>query len=166
MQPSREKNISAESGSAPGLADRLFDLLKAVLMPTDDVRFQLVEDNDLTFGQAKALILLARSDEPISGGAVAESVGASAPVASRSLDSLVQKGFADRTECTEDRRVRLFTATESGVELAGELAALRRAQVEAFVAELPADLAERFESLLSDLEAAGAIAGASCEERP
>lgn len=165
MQSSHGSKLTTESVSDHGLADRLFNLLKAVLMPTDDVRFQLVEDNDLTFGQVKALILLARTGEPTSGGAVAESVGISPPVASRSLDSLVQKGFADRTECTEDRRVRLFTATEAGAELAGELVALRRAQVEAFVADLPSDLAERFEALLTDLETAGVIAGVACEER-
>lgn len=162
MQSFQEKEPSSGASPATGestLADRLFALVKAVL-PIDDERFQMVEDNDLTFGQVKALIHLARNDEPMSGGALAESVGVSAPVASRSLDSLVQKDFASREECASDRRVRLFSITESGAEIAGELAALRRAHVEGFVAGIPPEPARRFEELLTELEESGLIGGA------
>ncbi len=156
MQSFPERTQSAEETPGSALPQRLFNLVKVVLMPTDE-RFQLLVDNDLSFGQAKALIHLTRNEEPMSGGALAESIGASAPAASRSLDSLVQRGLADRSESAEDRRVRLFSATTAGSELAAELAALRRAQVEAFAAELPPELAERLDLLLLDLEAAGVI---------
>lgn len=147
------------------LTDRLYQLVKAILLPTDDERFRLVEAHELTFGQVKALVHLTRHGEPVSGGALAESIGASAPVASRSLDALVQKGLADRSECSSDRRVRLFSATDAGAELAAELVALRKTQVSVFVSELPAEIATRLEDLLAEMADSGLLDDAICKEQ-
>jgi DNA-binding MarR family transcriptional regulator len=164
VQLSSEKK-TADVIAIDDLAERLFHFVKAVVMPADDdERFSLMEDHSLTFGQVKALIHLSRAEEPLSCGAIAESIGASAPVASRSLDALVQKGFATRTECENDRRVRLFSTTEAGDDLAAKLVALRRAQVESFAAEIPDELAARLYELLRDLEDEGLI-DASCGGR-
>ena len=81
--------------------------------------------------------MLACSDpEPLPGGRIAERLGISPAATSRALDGLVNKGLLVRSESAEDRRVRLFAITAAGRDAAERLTALKRAQLERFVAGL------------------------------
>jgi DNA-binding MarR family transcriptional regulator len=95
-----------------------------------------IEENDLSVSQVRALMVLACAAEPVPGARLAERLGFSPAAVSRALDGLVRDGLAVRTESAEDRRVRPFAATDRGRELADELSALRRAQLDRFVERL------------------------------
>jgi len=137
------------SGSA--LGEQLFALVRHLMLDPEADHFQAIEEHDLTVSQVRALILIACSDpEPMPGGQLAERLGISPAAVSRALDGLTRAGFLVRSESAEDRRVRPFAITAAGRELADELSALRRNQLERFVDGL--DPAQR-EALGSALDA-------------
>ena len=87
------------------------------------------------------MVLACSDPEPLAGGQIAERIGVSPAAVSRALDGLVQKGFAERRESTDDRRVRLVTITGPGRDLAEDLITLRRAQIDRFLDSLdPAEV--------------------------
>lgn len=71
---------------------------------------------DLSMGQLKALMTLASSDD-MNVSELAERLQVSKPTASILVDRLVQLGYCERTEDTEDRRRTLVAPTDKGREL-------------------------------------------------
>lgn len=128
--------MQASSITSTPLSEQLFVLVKQLMLDPEADHLRAIEENDLTVSQVRALMLLACSDEPVPGARIAERLGFSPAAVSRALDGLVRGGFAIRSESAEDRRVRPFAATETGLALANELSALRRAQLERFVERL------------------------------
>jgi len=126
--------------SSTDLTDQLFDLFRRVILNPEADHLRVIEEHELTVSQVRALMLLACSDpEPLPGGRIAERLGISPAAISRALDGLVQKGFAERSESADDRRVRPLAITKAGHAVADELSALRRAQFERFVTALDDD---------------------------
>ena len=79
---------------------------------------------DLTMGQLKTLMALASEDAAHDGvnvSALAETLGAGKPKTSILVDQLVQLGYVQRTEDSEDRRRTLVTLTPIGDELVTRL---------------------------------------------
>lgn len=131
----------------------LFDLVRELLNDPDAGPFEVIEEQDLSISQIRALLTLACSDpEPLPGGRIAERLGISAAAISRALDGLVRMGLLERRESTADRRVRLLAITDAGREIAAELTALRRAQIERFVDSLPPERVERLAAALAGAE--------------
>lgn len=136
MQPSAQ----AYAPAAERTSERLFRLLRSIVLSPGTDHFSLVEENDLTVSQVRATMTLACADpEPLSAARLAERLGISAPAMSRTLDGLVQKGFVKRTESNADRRVRPLNITAAGRELAEGLTALRRAQIDRFLEGLASE---------------------------
>jgi DNA-binding MarR family transcriptional regulator len=98
--------------------------------------FAAMEKADVSITQVKALRALAEADEPMSLGAISETLGLSLPAISRSVDGLVRRGLVKREEDPRDRRSKLVTATARGRSTYERLSALRLAGIRAFVAEL------------------------------
>jgi DNA-binding MarR family transcriptional regulator len=98
--------------------------------------FAAIEKAEVSITQAKALRALAEADEPMSLGAVSETLGLSLPAISRSVDGLVRRGFVKREEDPGDRRSKLVTVTSRGRSTYDRLTALRLAGIRDFVAEL------------------------------
>jgi len=122
-----------------------------MLNPEAD-HLRAVDELELTLTQVRALHMLACTDpEALPGGQVAERLGISAAATSRALDGLVTKGFLVRAESAADRRVRPFAITAAGRDAAERLTALKRAQLERFVAELEPDQREALSRALDDL---------------
>jgi DNA-binding MarR family transcriptional regulator len=144
----------APSASA---SDLVYALMRTVQMSPEDDRFKAIEEHDLSVTQLRATATLSCAGEPLSGGAIAERVGATPGAVSRALDDLVQKSLVTRRESEDDRRVRLFSVTALGGELAAELFALKRAQVDRFVESLDEADRERLETALAPLAASGLL---------
>jgi DNA-binding MarR family transcriptional regulator len=155
---------SSTTSRSTALGDLLYALMRTVQMSPEDDRFEAIEEHELSITQLRAAATLACSAEPLSGGAVAERVGATPGAVSRALDDLVQKGLVSRRESEDDRRVRLFSVTAAGGELAARLFALKRAQVDRFVASLAGDDRERLEAALAPLAASGRLNPPTPEE--
>lgn len=143
---------SSESASA--LSERLFTLLRRLTLdPSGADHFRAIEEHDLTISQVRALLLLACTDpEPLPGGRIAERLGISPAAISRALDGLVRSGLLERGESDRDRRVRPFAITATGRAVAEELAALRRAQLDRFVATLDEGQRELLGAALAALD--------------
>jgi len=119
-------------------AEILYAMTRRVMLTTAAERIRVIEESELTVTQLKALLLLAEQGRQ-AGGRIADVLAISPAAVSRALDSMVQKGLATRTECADDRRIRLFEATDEGIELATGMANLRKAQIEAYLETVDPD---------------------------
>jgi DNA-binding MarR family transcriptional regulator len=154
MQPSVETRPSV----AATTSERLFRLLRSIILSPEIDHFSLIDENDLTVSQVRATMTLACADpEPLSGARLAERLGISAPAMSRTLDGLVQKGFVERTESSADRRVRLLNITAAGRDLAEGLTALRHAQIDRFLDGLTGEQTDRLADALESLDSGHAL---------
>jgi DNA-binding MarR family transcriptional regulator len=97
-----------------------------------------IDGSGLNFPQMKVLVALA-GETDAEGATVKEisaQVGLSLPSASRTVDDLVKRALATRSEDPNDRRVRRVGLTAEGHEIADELMAARLAGLEQFVGTL------------------------------
>jgi len=134
------------------LGEQLFELFRQLTLDPEADHLRAVDELDLTLSQVRAIHTLACSDpEPLSGGRIAERLGISPAATSRALDGLVNKGILVRTESAEDRRVRLCAITPDGRAAAERLAALKRAQLERFVAGLEPGQREALSAALDEI---------------
>jgi DNA-binding MarR family transcriptional regulator len=131
-------------------AELLYALTRRVTLTTTAERIRKLEESELSMTQVKALLLLVEGGRH-TGGEIAERLGISPAAASRAIDSMIQKGLATRSECADDRRVRLLEATDAGVELAAGIADLRRAQIEKFLETLEPEVLDGLIDALAPL---------------
>ena len=131
-------------------AELLYALTRRVTLTTTVERIRIIEESELSMTQVKMLLLLAEGSRH-SGGEIAERLGISPAAASRAIDSMIQKGLATRSECADDRRVRLLEATAEGVDLASTIADLRKAQIEQFLGTLEPDVLDGLIEALAPL---------------
>lgn len=146
MQASGEGTISGTR-----LGGALLTLLRRLTLPEGD-HLRAIEEHDLTISQVRSLIVLSCAREPLPGGQIAERLGISPAAISRALDALDRQGLVERSESADDRRVRPFAITAAGRALADEVMALKRAQLERFVASLDARQRELWEAAIDSLD--------------
>jgi DNA-binding MarR family transcriptional regulator len=127
---------AAPDSSPDAVAAALGAFLKHVLTTTSRDFFSAVEEAGITFTQMKCLHVIADTGEPLSVGALSETLGLSVPAVSRAVDGLVQRGEVKRTEDPRDRRSKLLTVSPRGRRTYDRLGALRFAGIKRFVEEL------------------------------
>ncbi len=110
-----------------------------------------LEPLGLTFGQARALRLLARAAEPVRIGALAARLEVVPRSATTMVDALEAAGLVSRQADPADRRSVLVGLTAAGDELLARLGHARRASAEALFARLDAAQREQLLELLSTL---------------
>jgi DNA-binding MarR family transcriptional regulator len=118
------------------LARDLLDFVNQLFTAGQRDLFAAMEEAEVSITQVKVLKALAEADEPMSLGAVSETLGLSLPAISRSVDGLVRRGLLKREEDPLDRRSKLVTATARGRSTYERLTALRLAGIRDFVADL------------------------------
>jgi DNA-binding MarR family transcriptional regulator len=128
----------------------LYALTRRVTLTTTAERIRMIEESELSMTQVKALLLLVEGGRH-TGGQIAERLGMSPAATSRALDSMIQKGLATRSECADDRRVRLLEASPAGIELAAGIADLRKAQIEQFLETLDPEVLDGLIEALAPL---------------
>ena len=125
------------SGTSPGqLTEHLYGFLKFVLHGAGGDYVRAVGELELSLTQLRALHVLAYDVEQTSLKELADRLGLSLPAVSRSIDGLVQRGLATRSEDVEDRRMKQVRATAAAPELLDRLTELRLAGIEKFVSTL------------------------------
>jgi DNA-binding MarR family transcriptional regulator len=98
--------------------------------------FEAVGALELSLTQIKLLHCLDEAESELSLGAVAELVHVSLAAASRTVDDLVRRGFVERREDPEDRRMKRVQPTEEGRAVIRRLNAARLEGLEEFVQRL------------------------------
>jgi len=110
-----------------------------------------LEPLGLTFGQARALRLLARAGGPMRMGELAARLEVVPRSATTMVDGLETAGFAGRQAAPDDRRSVLVSLTADGEALLERLGRARRAGAEELFARLTAPQREQLLELLTIL---------------
>jgi DNA-binding MarR family transcriptional regulator len=120
--------------------------------------FEAVGALELSLTQIKLLQQLEDVPHELTLKEAAGLVHVSLPAASRMVDDLVQRGFVERNEDSEDRRMKRVRLTDRGRSVIGRLNAARLSGLEQFALGLSPDernsLAQALDSLLARAEVA------------
>ena len=131
--------ITGSTGSETALAEDLYAVVVFLHKNCNSDLFEAVGALDLTLTQIKLLHHLEDTTEPLSLKRAAEMVLVSLPAASRTVDDLVRRGFVERHEDAEDRRMKRVSLTEAGRSVIRKLNAARLSGLEEFTQTLTDD---------------------------
>lgn len=133
------------------LAGDLFAVIVYLHKHCNSDLFEALGTLELTLTQIKLLHHLDETPAALSLKRAAELVHVSLPAASRLVDDLVRRGFVDRSEDQEDRRMKRVQATEAGRAAVRQLNAARLQGLREFVQSLTETERGRFGAALSTL---------------
>jgi DNA-binding MarR family transcriptional regulator len=140
------------------LAEDLYAVVVYVHKNCNADLFEAVGALELTITQIKLLHQLEESDRELTLKEAAELVLLSLPAMSRTVDDLVRRGFVERNEDAEDRRMKRIRLTEAGRAASGRLNAARLNGLQRFTENLNENerskLATALEALLQRDEVA------------
>jgi len=133
------------------LAAELLALWHHLMKGQSKAMFALLDELDLAVPHAKALAVLADSACELSVKEVSEELGLSMPGASRTVDALLRRGYLERREDEQDRRMKRIEITDAGREVARRVVEARLEGLEQFTSSLSPEQRTRLMSALSDL---------------
>jgi DNA-binding MarR family transcriptional regulator len=133
------------------LAESLAELWRRMAGGGDNAAFALIAELGLSFTQVKTLHLLRDSTEQLTVGELAEQLGVSMAATSRTVDSLLRRGWLERREDERDRRCKRVSLTAAGHDVAVRIADARMQGLEAFAASLSDEQRARLQAALEQL---------------
>jgi DNA-binding MarR family transcriptional regulator len=151
--------------AAEELGSELYALITFLHKSCQADVFEAVGALELTMTQIKVLHHLEQYDRSLTVKEAAEVVSLSLPAASRAIDDLVRRGFAERQEDPADRRMKRVSITDKGGAAIRRLNAARLRGLEEFVETLTAQQRARLSSALAKLMERPDIAACRLEER-
>lgn len=113
--------------------------------------FRALAELDLSLTQIKALHALDGADAELPLSGLAATLNVSLPAMSRSVEGLHARGFVERHEDPDDRRMKRVRITDAGREVPRALHAARLSHLQAFVADLPDEDAARLATALDPI---------------
>jgi DNA-binding MarR family transcriptional regulator len=122
--------------STRDLANSLFALFAYMIKSSNPEAFRAMADEDVSLTHFKALHVLEEQDEELALTQVGELMALSLPAVSRLVDHLHQRGFVERDEDPNDRRMKRVRITAGGREVVQRLVETRLTFVEQFVETL------------------------------
>lgn len=126
----------ADARRDTGLAADLYALVVFLHKNCNADLFEALGTLDLTLTQVKLLHHLEDQPRELTLKEAAELVHVSLPAASRMVDDLVRRGFAQRREDDEDRRMKRVCLTDGGRTVIRRLNAARLSGLEQFAQTL------------------------------
>jgi DNA-binding MarR family transcriptional regulator len=150
-------SLKPQTSSAAAVAQALYAASFTLSQRHARDLFQLLNEMELSVTQYKMLHLLSQqADEELSVKALGDKLALSLPTASRAVEDLHQRGYAERRECPEDRRVKRVRIADAGRRALAELHARNIAALTQFIATLTTnerrDLAAALAPVLARLE--------------
>ena len=128
----RRRGVSPER-----LAASLLDLWVHLIQGNGQRLVQVIEELDVSLTQVKLLdALTMQAPHDPSMKRLSEIVGCSMPSASRAIDSLQRRGWVERREDGQDRRIKRLRITPAGREANRSISTARLAGLETFAAGL------------------------------
>lgn len=158
--------ITAQKQAVDGLAQDLYAVVIHIHKDCNSDLFEAVGALDLTLTQIKLLHYLEEADEPLSLKDAAALVKVSLPAASRLVDDLVRRGFAERNEDLEDRRMKRLRLTEAGSAVQRRLNAARLSGLQRFTDSLSEPERALLQTAVAKLLERPEIADCRPEEQP
>lgn len=126
--------------------------------------FEAVGALELSLTQIKLLHHLEDAEHELTLKQGAELVHVSLPAASRMVDDLVRRGFVERNEDAEDRRMKRIRPTAQGLAVIRRLNAARLQGLEGFVQTLSDAERQRLHAALNQLLAREDVAACRPED--
>jgi DNA-binding MarR family transcriptional regulator len=142
--------------SSKELAGELLELWHHLMRGSSSQMYALIAELDLSITQMKTLHALAEGGcEPavkeVSVKELSERLGLSLPGASRIVDALLRRGWLERREDPDDRRMKRVGITAEGRKILDRIETARLAGLEDYAASLTPEQRTRLSSALSDL---------------
>jgi len=134
-----QASTAATPAAAPAeteLAGDLYALVVFLHKNCNSDLFEAVGALDLTLTQIKLLHHLEDAERELTLKELAELVPVSLPAASRTVDDLFRRGFVERHEDVEDRRMKRVHLTDDGRSVIRRLNAARLSGLEQFTRTL------------------------------
>src|SRR5690348_10981570 len=100
--------------TAEQVAEEVLGLLTFLMKGTAPQFFGILEELDLSMTQLKTLQMLDGCAEEVSVKELSALLGLSLPGASRTVDSLLKRGYLERREDDDDRRMKRLRITDEG----------------------------------------------------
>lgn len=150
--PPRGESSEAPPREAPPREPLIRDMfaLASFLMRTSNVgAFNAIADLDLSFTQIKALCTMDIDASEPSVKGLAEAMRVSLPAMSRAVDGLYERGFVDRYEDREDRRMKRICLTDAGREVTSTLNEARLIGMREFLTSLSDEQAQALSQALA-----------------
>jgi DNA-binding MarR family transcriptional regulator len=133
------------------LADDLFAVVIFLHKNCTPALFEAVGTLELTITQIKLLHHLDEAPATLTFKEASELVLLSLPAISRTVDDLVRRGFVERNEDHEDRRMKRITLTDAGRDVIQRLQAARLHGLKEFVETLSGSERRALSGALSKL---------------
>jgi DNA-binding MarR family transcriptional regulator len=133
------------------LATELHRLWVHLMKGQSKTMFALLDELDLSMSHVKTLGVLADCGCELSVKEVSEELGLSLPGGSRTIDALLRRGYLERREDDQDRRMKRIGITESGRDVSRRILEARLEGLEKFTASLTPEQRTRLMAALSDL---------------
>jgi DNA-binding MarR family transcriptional regulator len=118
------------------VATAILDLWQHLMHGSGGRLFQVIEELDLSLTQMKVLGALGIAEEEPSMKGVSEGVGCSLPNASRAVETLQQRGWVERREDADDRRVKRLRITPAGRDALQQINTARLEGIEEYAASI------------------------------
>jgi DNA-binding MarR family transcriptional regulator len=142
---------AAKHVSANRLATEILSLMHRVMRGGSSELYALLDELDLSITHMKLLHSLDACVEEVSVKEIAERMGMSLPGASRTVDGMLRRGWLERREDENDRRIKRVRITAAGRDVVRRIDNARLAGFEAFAATLSAEQRTRLFDAIADL---------------
>jgi DNA-binding MarR family transcriptional regulator len=137
--------------SSRKLAAELLELWHHLMRGSAQQMYAIIAELDISITQMKALHVLADGGAELSVKELSDRLGLSLPGASRIVDALLRRGWLERREDPDDRRMKRVGITADGRSVLDRIEAARLAGLEDYAASLTPEQRTRLSSALSDL---------------
>jgi DNA-binding MarR family transcriptional regulator len=133
------------------LAGELLQLWHHLMKGSSEHLYALIAELDISITQMKTLHALSDCDREVSVKELSDRLGLSLPGASRMVDTLLRRGWVERGEDPEDRRIKRIGITDAGRSIVERIETARLVGLEQYAAALTPEQRTTLSSALSDL---------------
>jgi DNA-binding MarR family transcriptional regulator len=137
--------------SSRKLAAELLELWHHLMRGSSQQMYALIAELDVSITHMKTLHVLADGGSELSVKELSDRLGLSLPGASRIVEALMRRGWLERREDPDDRRMKRVRITDEGRKVLARIEAARLAGLEDYAASLTPEQRTRLSSALSDL---------------
>jgi DNA-binding MarR family transcriptional regulator len=137
--------------SSKRLAGELLGLWHHLMRGSSQHLYAVIAELEISITQMKTLHALSDCTQEISVKQVSDRLGLSLPGASRIVDALLRRGWVERREDPDDRRMKRVGITAAGREIVDRIETARLVGLEEYAASLTPEQRTRLSSALSDL---------------
>ena len=146
-----QASSTATQVSPKQLAAELLELWHHLMRGSSQQMYAVIAELDLTITQMKALHVLSGCDREVSVKELSDRLALSLPGASRTVDALLRRGWVERREDSNDRRMKRVGITAAGRNIVDRIETARLAGLEQYATSLTPEQRTRLSEALSDL---------------